>query len=110
MKTATRSILVATAAISLICLFLFLGRPAKAENPISVGPTGQPAKWGTFPINYTVDGGPLGGLTNAQANSLVQQAFGNWTSVASALLSATQNGAPGLPGDGADGNIDTVAA
>src|SRR6202171_1499039 len=109
MKTSNRSVLIAGAAIlSLVAFLAFLARPAIAENPISVDSSGKPAKWGSFPITYTVDGGTLGGLINAQANALVAAAFGAWNGVASASVSATQNPTVGLPG-GIGGDIATFA-
>ena len=96
---------VAVAALALIVSAVLLVSPAGANNPIGVKSDGTPIKWGAFPINYTVDGGSLGVLTNAQANALTTDAFGTWTGVSSATLSAVQNAAIGL---GTDGDISDV--
>lgn len=66
---------------------------------------GNPIKWGAFPITYTVDAGPLGALSNAEANALTAEAFGAWTAVATGNVSANQNADVGLPGLG--GDVDT---
>lgn len=81
-------------------------RPVLANNPIRITSTGTAYKWNSFPIIYTVDGGMLGSLTNAEANALTTEAFTAWTSVATASVVVTQNPVVGL---GSDGDIDTVA-
>src|ERR1700686_4129304 len=99
MKTISRSFLFVTCVVSVLVMSLiFLGRRTSAETPIFVGSNGQPAKWGAFPITYTVDNGTLGALTNAQANALTAQAFGAWSGVSSATVTTTQNPTVGLPG------------
>src|SRR6202171_718678 len=103
MKTITRSFLFVTCVVFVLAMSLILfGRRASAETPIFIGSNGQPAKWGSFPITYTVDNGTLGALTNAQANALTAQAFGAWGGVASAAVTTTQNATVGLPGPGGD--------
>lgn len=89
----------------IMVLSIIAAVPASANNPIAVTSTGTPYKWNS-PIIYTVDGGNLGSLSNADANALVVQAFSKWTSVPTASLSITQNPVVGL---GPDGDIDTVA-
>src|SRR5689334_15097820 len=88
-------------------LTLLATLPASANNPILATSSGTPYKWNS-PILYTVDGGGLGTLSNAEATQIVTEAFAAWTSVPTvspALLSVSQNGS----GLGPDGDIDTVA-
>src|SRR4051812_12198484 len=110
MKTSTRSSLIAKVAlVALIAACILLGSQVGAENAIGFTSTGQPFKWSTFPITYTVDGGALGSFTNAQANALVASAFGAWTTsnVPTSAVTVSQNATVGLPGPG--GDVTTVA-
>jgi hypothetical protein len=103
--TIRRPARIAGAAVIAV-MALLAAMPAWANNPIAVTSTGTPYKWNSFPIVYTVDGGGLGTLSNAEANQITAEAFAAWTSVPTASLSVTQNPAIGL---GSDGDISTVA-
>jgi hypothetical protein len=90
----------------LLLLPLLAACPALANNPLNVTSAGTPYKWNTTLV-YTVDGGNLGTLSNAQANALVAQAFGTWTSVTTASVPVNPN--PIGIGLGPDGDVSTVA-
>ena len=87
-------------------MFAVVAVPALGNNPLAVTSQGTAYKWNSFPLYYTVDGGGLGSLSNADANALVAQAFSVWASVPTASVSMTQNPAIGL---GPDGDVDDVA-
>ncbi|HWR14027.1 MAG TPA: hypothetical protein VN577_04310 [Terriglobales bacterium] len=86
--------------------------PATAGGPISVGgPTlgteGQVIVWDqSAPVQYRIDGGPLGLLTNLGASTSVSNAFQQWTQVPGSALT-TQN-AGSIQGV-ADSDVSTVA-
>jgi len=87
-----RSILILSLCGLALASILVIG--VLANNPIAVNSGGNPAKWntGASPIMYTTDGGPLGALTNAQANTLTNQAFSAWTGVSTTNLSIASSG------------------
>jgi hypothetical protein len=71
--------------------------PIPASGPLLVtGPDanqpGTPCRWTLSPITYKTDLGLLGNQTNAQANTLVAEAFDTWHNVSTANISFTQNG------------------
>ena len=90
----------------LLLLVVLAAAPALANNPLVVTSAGTAYKWNTTLV-YTVDGGNLGALSNAQANALVAQAYGTWTSVATASVPVNPN--PIGIGLGPDGDVSTVA-
>jgi len=64
----------------LLCVFALVGTsagPVGAASPYGwVRPDGRPVVWNNSqPISYSVDQGPLGRLSNADAAALVQTAF-----------------------------------
>lgn len=88
---------------------------ALAGGPRIVDETsGQPVVWNTVgPVDYQVDLGPLGSLSNSQAVALVQEAFGTLEDVDTAAISFRQQATLpedvnqlnwalyfGVPGDG----------
>src|SRR5262249_7872836 len=92
----------------LLCLFVLgwsSGVPVGAAAPFGwVRPDGRPVAWNNSqPIAYSVDQGPLGRLSNADAVALVQTAFQRWQQVDTASISFTQ--AAGLPQDITGANV-----
>lgn len=80
--------------MSLLCATTssYAGGPLAIGGP-SFGIEGQAFVWdNSKPIQYRTDGGPLGIITNASANSLVAQAFQQWTQVPTATLSVSRIG------------------
>lgn len=71
---------------------------AHAGGPLAVGSQqfgvdGQPFVWNnTQPIQYRTDSGALGPMSNATANSHLQNALNAWTQVPTALLSSQRLG------------------
>ena len=64
----------------IVALALSCFLPAVAGGPRSVNGLGQPLVWNSAaPIVYNPETGPLGILTNAQARTLVSQAFATWS-------------------------------
>jgi uncharacterized repeat protein (TIGR01451 family) len=66
--------------------------PAEAASPYGWVRTsdGRPVAWNNSqPISYSVDQGPLGNLSNADATTLVQTAFQRWAGVDIASISFT---------------------
>lgn len=94
--------------MSLLCARTssYAGGPLAIAGPSS-GIEGQAFVWdNSKPIQYRTDGGPLGIITNAAANSLVAQAFQQWTQVPTATLSVSRVG--NILGV-VDGDVNTVA-
>jgi hypothetical protein len=59
----------------------------------SFGVDGLPFVWdNSHPIQYRTDSGPLGTIDNATANSLLAQAFAQWTQVPTAALTVQSAG------------------
>src|SRR2546428_1367441 len=76
----------------LLCVFALVGTsagPVGAASPYGwVRPDGRPVVWNNSqPISYSVDQGPLGRLSNADAVTLVQAAFQRWQSVGTPSIS-----------------------
>ena len=76
----------------LLCVFALVGTsagPVGAASPYGwVRPDGRPVVWNNSqPISYSVDQGPLGRLSNADAAALVQTAFQRWRDVNTASIS-----------------------
>lgn len=100
------------ASTGLLMSLLFAATSSYAGGPIAIGgPSsgieGQAFVWdNSKPIQYRTDGGPLGSITNASANTLVAQAFQQWTQVPTATLSVTRMGT--ILGV-ADGDVNTLA-
>ena len=66
--------------------------PALAWNPLGLE-AGGPWRWDTTSaVVWNPDGGPLGQLGNATANTWVADAFGNWQAVTTAVISYSQGG------------------
>ncbi len=63
---------------------------ARAEGPLQVGGPafveGVPFRWNTNPLTYWTDLGQLGNQSNAQADSLVAEAFQKWQDVPTANI------------------------
>src|ERR1700684_4259778 len=94
MAFTPRSFLLRLALIAAIILFCVLG--SRAGGPQCVAGTsyfdssmtGQPLVWPLGTITYFTDQGNLSPiLPNASANSLVANAFSQWTSVPTAAIS-----------------------
>jgi len=73
--------------------------PAQGEGPLFVGGPldneGVPYRWTINPLTYWTDLGNLGGLTNTQANDLVQEALRAWQDIPTASMNFTRSGALG---------------
>ncbi len=105
--------------VALLASVFFFGlngqRPARAGGPLIVGGSfgidAQPFTWDTAaPIDYTTDGGMLGTLTNAEADTRVQTMFQVWQNVATATIAFNRFGPiTGVDGDVSDATeFDTV--
>jgi len=96
--------------LRLVALLLALSTSARGEGPLFVGGTngvpGKPFVWTINPLTYWTDLGPLGGQTNAQANTLVMNAFQAWQNVPTASINFKQAGQ--LPVDINGTNIMTA--
>ena len=103
MKTSVastfRHFLLRLASVAMIVLGCALisrgGGPKDVAGPVYFDSTvtGQPLRWAQGSITYYSDQGDLSGvLPNASANSLVADAFSQWTSVPTAALSASNGG------------------
>jgi hypothetical protein len=68
------------------------GVRAVAGNAFNAEVRGNPLSWAGGTVQYYTDLGPLGSLTNAEANAFVDGGFTRWTSVSTAALSAVQAG------------------
>jgi len=84
---------------------------ARAGGPLYVGgplpmAEGVPFVWTINPLTYWTDLGKLGTLTNAEANTMVAQAFQVWQDVPTATISFSRSGA--LGGDVTASNIMDV--
>ncbi len=97
-REATRPALVVVLAIGLVLNFAELARAGGPKyvagssyfNPSAMG---QPLTWSLGKIEYYTDQGDLSPiLPNAAANALVANSFSQWTSVATASLTATNAG------------------
>src|SRR6266852_350026 len=78
----------------LLCIFALAwssAMPVRAAAPYGlVRSDGRPVAWNNSqPISYSVDQGPLGRLSNADAAALVQTAFQRWRDVNTASISFT---------------------
>jgi hypothetical protein len=83
---------------------------ACAGGPLILDSNGTALTWGTFPIEYRTDGGPLStDVTNSQAQSRVAGMFNVWESVPSASISYDRAGAIQDVGPFTDGDVSTVA-
>ncbi len=86
---------------SALAIVFFFAMLARAGGPKYVagssyfnsGTMGQSITWSSGQVNYYTDQGDLSPiLPNASANSLVANAFAQWTSVSAAVLTATNAG------------------
>jgi hypothetical protein len=67
---------------ALLVTALLAGGAAHAGGPLIASNTGRPYAWDTQrPLRYTVDPGPFGNFSNAEATRWVADAFRRWTSV-----------------------------
>jgi len=73
---------------------LIISLPALAGGPLAVFQSGQPFLWpnGGANIEFNPDQGGFGGLTNAQAVLMTENAFGQWGSVPTSTASYTNAG------------------
>ena len=88
-------------------------RPAFAGGPLIVGGSfgldAQPFTWDTTnPINYTTDGGMLGTLTAAQADTRVASMFQVWQGVTTATIAFNRADSISPVGVFTDGDVDTM--
>ena len=58
--------------LTIVCL------PAHAGGPILSG-SNAPLRWGSNPVRYNLDRGPLGDLSNSEAGNMVFEAFNAWS-------------------------------
>ncbi len=85
-------------AKTIVLALLFSAGTLRAGGPLiigspSFGVEGQPFVWdNTAPIRYWTDTGPLGLLSNSDANAMVAQAFQTWSQVQTASLSFVRAG------------------
>ncbi len=80
-------------AVLVLALAAHAGGPMLVGSP-AFGVDGQPFVWdNSRPIQYRTDGGALGPMDNATADTHLQQAFNNWTQVPTASISAQRVGA-----------------
>ena len=93
-----------------LSVFLIPRTISHAEGPLFVGGTfgvsGKPFVWLINPLTYWTDQGTLGTLSNANADSLVKNAFQAWQDVPTASINFSQAGK--LPTDVTSSNIMTV--
>ena len=82
-----------------LCSLLILAstRLSFAGGPVSLFGSGTPNLWGggvfaTFPIPYLKDQGPLGPLTNSEADALTIFSMNEWDAVATSTFSAIDSG------------------
>jgi hypothetical protein len=106
--------------VALLAGVFFFGlsgqRPAHAGGPLLVGgaplgfgPDAQPFAWDTSaPIDYTTDGGMLGTLTAAQADTRVASMFQVWADVSTATISFSRADPIMNAGVFTDGDVDTM--
>ncbi len=87
--------LAAAGLVFLCTLFARAGNPRYVAGTTFFDPsvTGQPVLWPQGTLTYFTDQGDLSPiLPNASANSLVADAFSQWTSISTAALSASSGG------------------
>ncbi|MCH7767037.1 MAG: hypothetical protein IH916_10810, partial [Acidobacteria bacterium] len=103
--------------VALLAGVFFFGlsgqRPAHAGGPLIVGGSfgldAQPFTWDTSaPIGYTTDGGMLGTLTAAQADTRVASMFQVWADVSTATISFSRADPIMNAGVFTDGDVDTM--
>ncbi len=103
--------------VALLAGVFFFGlsgqRPAHAGGPLIVGGSfgldAQPFTWDTSaPIGYTTDGGMLGTLTAAQADTRVASMFQVWADVGTATISFSRAGPIMNVGAFTDTDVDTM--
>ena len=64
---------------------------ARAGEPLQVQSDGTTfLRWLTFPIKYNTDQGPLGTLSNTQANTLVVDSLAVWSGISTASVSTAR--------------------
>ena len=83
----------------LLCSLLILASSsvAPAGGPISLFGSGTPTLWGggvfaTFPIPYLKDQGPLGPLSNSEADALTIFSMNEWDAVSTSTFSVIDGG------------------
>lgn len=108
--------------LTLCAVVFFIGmwgqRPVEAGGPLAVGGTfgvsGQPFTWDMAAqpggkIQYRTDGGNLGLLDNATANTLVQSMFQVWEDVPTSTVAFNRAGAlNSVPPNFVDGDVSTM--
>ena len=106
--------------VALLAGVFFFGlsgqRAAHAGGPLIVGGSfgldAQPFTWdpdpAAMPIQYTTDGGMLGTLTAAQADTRVASMFQVWADVSTATISFNRSGLIMNAGVFTDGDVDTM--
>lgn len=96
---------VLTVPIVLSAMTLHAGGPLIVGSA-TFGVDGQAFVWDNAnPIRYRTDGGPLGSLSNSDANAKVAQALQTWAQVPTASLSFVRSGSiTGI----ADGDVNTL--
>ncbi len=106
--------------VALLAGVFFFGlsgqRPAFAGGPLLVGGTfgldAQPFTWdpdpAAMPIQYTTDGGMLGTLTNAEADTRVQAMFQVWQDVTTATIAFNRARSISPVGVFTDGDVNTM--
>ena len=83
----------------LLCGLLILASSslAPAGGPISLFGSGTPTLWGggvfaIFPIPYLKDQGPLGPLSNSDADALTISSMNEWDAVSTSMFSVIDGG------------------
>ena len=97
--------------VSMVALGIILAKPALAGGPKYVagatyfnpGVIGQPVVWTGGLVNYYVDQGGLGALSNTQAIAMVDTAASVWNTVSTAAVRLTDAGS--LAEDVTGGNV-----
>jgi hypothetical protein len=91
--TNQRSALARDAALA-IAFTIVSVLPATAANPIEVCKSGRPYVWpnGGLNVPFTLDQGPLGSFTNAEAVAMAEEAFAMWAGVPSATITFVNAG------------------
>ena len=110
--TARSFLLRLVTALGVVIFFAMLARAGgpkyvAGSSFFTSSTMGQPVTWPLGQVNYYTDQGDLSPiLPNASANALVANAFSQWTSVSTAVLTATNSGQLAENVNGSDIAVD----